>query len=570
MTMLSVFSGIGARMRMTPVMAVSLAAALVFTGVGLGLYNEHLGILERERQAATQAKILAASVAASLAFDDVATTREYMSALRVNPDVEAAGAYGRDGVLEAGYVLAGSPPPHRIRASPPRLEGGDLIVTAPVRQGSTALGAVYVRTAVEAWRRRAARYLGIGLLVLMAAILVAVLGASQASLREAHRKLTEEIAERQRAESALRQSQKMEAMGQLTGGVAHDFNNLLMVISSGLDLLDRSSDPARRERLEQSIRQALDRGASLTQQLLAFSRRSALKPEVLDVDALIGGMRELLERSLRENIVIDLRPGGAWPVEVDASQLQVAILNIAVNARDAMPNGGVITISTRNEPGEVDRVRLSIRDNGPGIAPEIMDRVFEPFFTTKGVGRGTGLGLSQVYGFVKSSGGEVQIESEPGHGAAVSLLLPRSEKSPAHSAEPVAHVGGDGDQRARVLMVEDDDSVAALVGEMLEDRGYDAVRAVSAAHALDRLAADGPFDLVFSDMVMPGEMDGLQLAQEIARRRPDLPVVLTTGYSAAAASASAEGIRLLVKPYRIDALAAELKAALEGGPRRVA
>jgi CheY-like chemotaxis protein len=287
---------------------------------------------------------------------------------------------------------------------------------------------------------------------------------------------------------------------------------------------------------------------------------------VVDVAALVGGMRELLERSLRENVVVDLRLGRTWPVEVDASQLQVAILNIAVNARDAMPSGGVITVSAQNEPGAVDRVRLSVRDSGTGIAPEMLERVFEPFFTTKAVGQGTGLGLSQVYGFVKSSGGEVQIESEPGQGTTVSLLLPRSTKPLPESVEPPAAILDDHDRRARILLVEDDDSVAALVGEMLDELGYEPVRAVSAAHALDRLAADGPFDLVFSDMVMPGDMDGLQLAREIARRRPELPIVLTTGYSTA--SASAEGIRLLVKPYRIDTLAAELAAALENGARR--
>jgi signal transduction histidine kinase/ActR/RegA family two-component response regulator len=570
MSLLGLFNRIGARMSPTPIVAMSLAAALVLAGVGLGLYNEHLGVVERERQGATQARILAASVAASLAFDDKSTTREYVNALRLNPDVQAAGAYGKNGLLEAGYAVLGPPPPREVTLAPPRLKDGALIVTAPVRQEGTTLGLVYVRVAVEPWPRRAARYLGIGLLVLMASILVAVLGASQASLREAHRKLMEEVAERQKAEDALRQSQKMEAMGQLTGGVAHDFNNLLMVASSGLDLMERTSDPARRERLKQAIRQSIDRGASLTQQLLAFARRSALKPEVVDLRVLVQGMRELLERSLRENILVDFRLGAAWPVEVDASQLEVAILNIAVNARDAMPGGGVITLSTRNEPGDVDRVRLSVRDTGTGMSQEVQERVFEPFFTTKEVGQGTGLGLSQVYGFIRSSGGEVHIESVLGEGTTVSLLLPRSEKAPPELAEASAAATGDGEKRARILMVEDDNNVATLVAEMLEELGNEAVRALSAADALDRLVSDGPFDLVFSDMVMPGDMDGLQLAHEIARRRPDLPVVLTTGYSSAAASAANENLRLLVKPYRIEALAAELDAALDRKPLRAA
>lgn len=554
---------LGPRVRLSPVTAVSLAAALVVAGVAMGLFNERMGLLERERQGETQAKILAASVAAPLAFDDLPTLREYINALRVNPEVEAAGAYGRDGLLKAGYAVVGAPPPRVLMLAAPRVKDGGLTETAPVREGSTSLGSVYVRTTIEAWPRRAMRYVGIGLLLLMASILVAVLGKSQASLREANSRLETEIEERQKAQDALRQSQKMEAMGQLTGGVAHDFNNLLMVASSGLDLMDKTDDPARRERMKQAIRQAIDRGARLTQQLLAFARRSALRPEVLDLRALIGGMRELLERSLRENIVVEFRLGRPWPVEVDPSQLEVAILNVAVNARDAMPAGGVITVCAENEPGPVDYVRLSIRDSGAGMPPELLERVFEPFFTTKSVGQGTGLGLSQVYGFAKSSGGDVRIDSALGQGTTVSLLLPRSRKPLPGLAEPEAPSASRRDQRARILFVEDDDGVAALVGDMLAELGYDGVRAVSAAHALDRLVADGPFDLVFSDMVMPGDMDGLQLAREVARRTPELPIVLTTGYSSAASAASADGFRLMLKPYRLESLANELEAALD-------
>jgi len=256
----------------------------------------------------------------------------------------------------------------------------------------------------------------------MASLLIAALGASHASLTEAHRKLQEQIEEREKAEEALRQAQKMEAMGQLTGGVAHDFNNLLMVASSGLDLMDRTSDPIRRDRLKQGIRQAIDRGADLTQQLLAFSRKSPQKTEVVNLPDLIAGMRDVLDRSLREDIKVSIEAqDGLWPVEIDPAQFEVAVLNVAINARDAMPNGGVIAVRLENAPGDEsqpgDMVRVTVTDSGHGMAPELLNRAFEPFFTTKGVGQGTGLGLSQVYGFARASGGDVKIESELGRGA---------------------------------------------------------------------------------------------------------------------------------------------------------
>jgi signal transduction histidine kinase/ActR/RegA family two-component response regulator len=567
---LDIWGWIGDRVKITPAIAVGVAIALLGAAVGLGLYNEHLGRAEKVRHATTQAEILAASVAAPLAFDDATATREYINALRANPDVRAVGAYDAEGDLSAGYVTAGDPlPKHNVLASS-KVEGGDLIVTSKVSQGSAELGSVYLRMTMESLPRRAMRYLGIAVIVVMASLLVAVLGASHASLSEAHRKLQQEIKEREKAEDALRQAQKMEAMGQLTGGVAHDFNNLLMVASSGLDLMDRTNDPIRRDRLKQGIRQAIDRGASLTQQLLAFARRSALHPEVVDLTVRLGGVRELLDRSLREDIVIDLSLApDLWPVEVDPSQLEVAVLNVALNARDAMPSGGTITIWAENEPGASggrDMVRLSISDTGVGVPSELLARVFEPFFTTKGVGQGTGLGLSQVYGFARSSGGDVKIDSEVGKGTTVSLLIPRSDKAVPIEAVVAPAPVADMPSRCRVLLVEDDDTVADLVGEMLAELGYDATRAPSALNALEALRREQAFDVVFSDMVMPGEMNGLDLAREIARRRPDLPIVLTTGYSTAAAAAAAEGIRLLVKPYRIEALAAELQAALTGPP----
>ncbi len=280
-------------------------------------------------------------------------------------------------------------------------------------------------------------------------------------------------------------------------------------------------------------------------------------------------MGVLLERSLREDITVRIESQrGLWPVEVDPGQLEVAVLNIAVNARDAMPTGGVITVRTRNCPDQEiegldgDFVELSVADTGKGMSAATIRRVFEPFFTTKDVGKGTGLGLSQVYGFTRASGGDARIASEPGQGSVVSLYFPRS-------TNPL-HVAAEAPEKAaplpappgfRILLVEDDDAVAAAVGAMLTELGYAFTRTANATAALEALEAGEAADLVFSDMVMPGTMDGVTLAQHIRARWPDLPVVLTSGFSEAADAASREGWRLLAKPYRMDALAAELAAA---------
>lgn len=558
------------RPALTVSMAIGLAIAIVAAAFALAAYNEHLGQQERFRQAEVQLRILAGSMAAPLAFDDRSAAREYVGAQSSNPDVEAVAAYDMQGQLAASYVRDGAPPPPaRNVLGPPRNDGARLILTSRVTEGETVLGSVYLRTVLESPGRRAMRYAGFALLIVMAALLIGVLGAANAREAEAYRRLRRETREREKAEEALRQSQKMEAMGQLTGGVAHDFNNLLMVASSGMDLLERTTDPTRRERLRAGIRQAIDRGASLTQQLLAFSRRAPLKPEVVDIEKRLSGMHTLLDRSLRENVTVEIRLApDLWRVEVDASQLEVAVLNIAINARDAMPEGGAIVIEGRNEPsgrpdGQGDMVRLSIRDTGVGVEPEVLSRLFEPFFTTKPVGKGTGLGLSQVYGFARSSGGEAGIESVLGEGTTVWMRIPRSTKVMAQEAAP-AVLRKSGSEERRILMVEDDDSVAQLVEEMLRELGYDVVRAGDALSALETLRQDVAFDLVFSDMVMPGDIGGLDLARDISRLRPDLPVILTTGYSAAAASAANEGRRVLIKPYRIERLATELDAVFSG------
>jgi len=375
--------------------------------------------------------------------------------------------------------------------------------------------------------------------------------------------------QRRAVQDRLRQAQKIEALGQLTGGVAHDFNNLLQVISSGLQVVGRQSDPARREQIFAAMRQAVDRGASLCRQLLAFSRRQALKPEAVNLQRLGGDMRELLNRSLRGDIQIKTSfAEHLWHVEVDPGELELVILNLAVNARDAMPSGGTIEIGARNCAALADHdlvgdfVRLDIADSGVGMSPEILAHAFEPFFTTKEVGSGSGLGLAQAHGFAKASGGAVRIESMPGRGTLVSLFLPRTLKTPAYAPELMRQSSDDvAVNAAQVLVVEDDDEVAALTVEMINQLGYDTTRVASAEAALGALADRRSVDIVFSDVMMPGSMNGVELAQEIRRRRPNLPVLLTSGYAdAARRKAGAQQIKIIPKPYRIDELRDALAA----------
>lgn len=376
-----------------------------------------------------------------------------------------------------------------------------------------------------------------------------------------------DVTDRRAVETRLRLAQKIEALGQLTGGVAHDFNNLLQVISSGLQILTCPLAQERRDKVLGSMRQAVNRGSGLCRQLLAFSRRQTLKPEALHLNHLIVGMHELLSRSLQGNVEIKMHfATPLWPVEVDSGELELVILNLAVNARDAMPRGGSIDIGATNvrlAESEVrgDFVRLDIVDNGIGMSADTLAHAFEPFFTTKGIGMGSGLGLAQAHGFARASGGIIRIDSVEGKGTTVSLFLPRTLKvppPPQESIEPAPSSLTSG----QVLLVEDDDEVAALTEEMINQLGYDTTRVASAEAALGALADRRAVDIVFSDVMMPGRMNGVELAQEIRRRRPNLPILLTSGYAESASrSAAAHQIKIIPKPYRIDQLRDALAAA---------
>ncbi len=392
-------------------------------------------------------------------------------------------------------------------------------------------------------------------------------------LRGAHAALLAQVEERERTERLLRQSQKMEAVGQLTGGIAHDFNNLLMVISGGLSILDRELTTERRQAVRDGMRQAAQRGAALTRQLLAFSRQKELYAKPIAIPRHVEGMKELLDGSLGGSVTVKtVFDPDVWPVRIDEGELGIALLNLCVNARDAMPQGGTITIAAVNRPdiGDYgltgDFVELSVSDTGVGMDAETIARCLEPFYTTKDIGKGSGLGLAQVYGFAHGSGGSVEIESRFQEGTKVLLLLPRSNESP--SASPRRMESGDvvspcTPGLCRVLLVEDDVQVASLTSAMLAELGYEVIPVTTGQAALSELAATPDIGLVLSDVMMPGGMDGMALVREMRQRRISLPVLLVSGFSAAAKhDAETEGIPLLPKPYSLGDLAAQLNSVL--------
>jgi PAS domain S-box-containing protein len=380
------------------------------------------------------------------------------------------------------------------------------------------------------------------------------------------------------AESRLHQAQKMDAVGQLTGGVAHDFNNLLTVIIGALDLDPQHIPAAMRPALEQALR-AAERGAALTHRLLAFSRQQMLVTRSVDFNRLIGDMDELLRRTLGEHVEIDLKlAANLWPALADSGQVENSLLNLAINARDAMPEGGKLTIETSNvhldedyassnaEVTSGDYVMMAVTDTGTGMPPDVLAHVFEPFFTTKEIGKGTGLGLSMIYGFAKQSGGHAKIYSEIGHGTTVRLYLPRltneSRRSDSAAATPPHKGGGE-----TILVVEDNPDVRRLVLRQLRDLGYEVIEAANGPQALTILDKGAAIDLLFTDVVMPGGMTGRQLAEAAKTRRPNLKTLFTSGYTEDSILRLGKldpGVRLLSKPYRKHELATRIREVLDG------
>jgi PAS domain S-box-containing protein len=419
--------------------------------------------------------------------------------------------------------------------------------------------------------------------------LEARVGERTEELAAANRALIAQIEERERVEEALRQAQKVEAIGQLTGGVAHDFNNLLTIIIGNLETLQRqlakdAPDPARLDRAAGNALRGAQRAAALTQRLLAFSRRQPLSPRPIDANKLIAHMSELLRRSLGEAIAVEtVLAGGLWRTHADPNELESAILNLAINARDAMPEGGRLTIETANiylderyatrhaevAPGQY--VVVAITDTGTGMSRDVLAQAFEPFFTTKEIGQGTGLGLSQVYGFVKQSGGHVKIYSEPGQGTTVKVYLPRllAHDDDSETADRVDTTSVD-DRTQTILVVEDDDDVRAHSVEILNELGYRVLEAPNAQAALEIMGRQPDVALLFTDVGLPGGMNGRQLAEEALRRCPGLQVLYTTGYAQNAIIHDGRldaGVELITKPFSYPRLAAKLRDLLDADGR---
>jgi signal transduction histidine kinase len=586
----------GMRVRTAPILAFVGALALLGAGVWLALYIDRTYEAQRLAQLSAQARILAATATAALDFHDQRAAQEYVDALHANPEIVAAGIYDLTGGLLASFPHQPSATlPSALMATvrePPQV-AGMLTVTAPIQVDTKPLGVVLLQSPTEPFSLRLQRYGVISLLLAMAVLLVGILGFSEAALRRRTRELAavnaglqQEIAQREQVEAALRQAQKMEAIGQLTGGIAHDFNNLLQVVLGSLERLrllatrnGTKLEPSL-DRMVETAMQGAQRAATLTRRLLAFSRRQALDPKPIAINKLVASMSDLLRRTLGESIEIEtVLAAGVWLTLADENQLENVLLNLAVNARDAMPNGGKLTVETSNahldeayvrgetevKPGQY--VLLAITDTGTGMTPEVLAQVFEPFFTTKGVGHGTGLGLSQVYGFIKQSDGHIKIYSEVGQGTTVRIYLPRlvaADTPPVVQEAPPMPRASDGEC---ILVVEDEDSVRALTTETLRDLGYRVLEAGDGPSALRILRAEPAVRLLFTDVGLPGGMNGRQLADSARQLRPDLSVLFTTGYARNAIIHHGRldpGVELIVKPFSAPDLAARVRMLLGG------
>jgi len=587
-----------------PAAAMVAAGFLLALAVATIVYGTQFYTSQITRDTTIQARILASTVTAALAFDDTKTGKEYVDALEANPAVQAVAIYDAGGRQFVSFSRdRQSPPPSAAPSAEARIANDRLNVVVPVMQAGRKLGSVYLQTEIEPVGRRLVRFGLIAILVIMTSLVVAGLGVSQTDLANANTELEKraselgkinahlqvQIDQRERVEAALRQSQKMEAIGQLTGGIAHDFNNLLQIITGSLDMLRRrsarwdiSGDTAHDfDRLVHAAAEGAKRAAALTHQLLAFSRRQPLAPKAVDVNKLVLGISSLIGRSIGETIAIEtILAAGLWPVWTDPNQLESAIVNLAVNSRDAMPNGGKLTIETANahldeayagahEDVKVGQyVVIAVTDSGVGMSKDIVDQVFEPFFTTKQPGQGTGLGLSQVYGFTKQSGGHIKIYSEPDHGTTVKLYLPRLLTVRDEIAESVQDRAAQvATANATILVVEDEEAVRASSVEMLRELGYAVFEAGDGPDALQILEQEPKIELLFTDVVLPAGLNGRELAEEARRRRPDLKVLYTTGYARNAIVHHGRldpGVDLISKPFSYSALAAKVREVLEG------
>jgi signal transduction histidine kinase len=438
--------------RLTPAYALTAAIALLAGGILISAYQDRVFRAQQVREVSVQGEILAASVTAALVFADAKTVQEHVSALQINPEIEAAGVYDDKHALVASFVRAGQQP--LPRSAPDRdaiVRGRRAMVVLPVAQDNVHLGTVCIRTIAEPPGRRLTRLAAVMLLAVMAALLMAFMGTAQRTLSEANRQLEaravalaeanrmlhNEMEERSKAEDALRQSQKMEAVGQLSGGIAHDFNNLLAIIEGNLHLLkmQAAGDPSPIQPYVDGAGEAVQRAAQLVRRLLAFSRSQPLLSRPVNLSELAAGMKDLILHSVGDRVPVVWELNAQWKTLCDVNQMENVILNLAINARDAMPEGGTLTIATndrsvaegasRGELAPGDYVEVRVRDTGTGMTEEVRKRAVDPFFTTKPHGQGTGLGLSMAFGFIRQSNGHLHIETAPGQGTTIAILLPR-------------------------------------------------------------------------------------------------------------------------------------------------
>jgi signal transduction histidine kinase len=438
--------------RFKPAYALTAAIALLAAGIAISAYQDRVFHAQQVRVVTVQGEILAASVTAALVFGDAKAVQEHVTALQINPEIEAAGVYDEKQALVASFVRKGQEPlPRSAPDGNTRVSGRRAMVILPATQDGVRLGTVCIRTTDEPLSRRLTRHAAVMLLAVMAAVLMAFMGTSQRTLRaanlqledralalaEANQLLQNEMEERSKAEDALRQSQKMEAVGQLSGGIAHDFNNLLTIIQGNLHLLktQAAADPAAIETYVDGAGEAVGRAGQLVRRLLAFARRQPLLPRSVNLSELATGMKDLILHSVGDRVRIEWQLSSTWKTRCDVNQMENVILNLAINARDAMPQGGTLTIATNDlwlpagaldgeiAPGEYVEVRVF--DTGTGMTEEVRKRAVDPFFTTKPHGQGTGLGLSMAFGFIRQSDGYLNIETALGKGTTICILLRR-------------------------------------------------------------------------------------------------------------------------------------------------
>ena len=559
-------------------LVIASAVALLLASLVVAAYNEEQYRRQVAQSTHVQALVLAETATAALSFGDRDSLQEYARAMRANASIEAVGVYDDGGELVAEDSATSLP--ERISELTPEESHGRVAVLQPVLEKNVRLGTVYVRSREERPLARVARYLGPGLLVVMASLMFLVMALDARRLMRANREISAEMAERAKAEAALRQGQKMEAIGRLTGGIAHDFNNMLAVVLGSLDLVLRrfpDADPVLLRFVENAAAGG-KRAAALTRRLLAFSRLQPLNPTSVDVNRSMSDMSDLLRRTLGEKVRVETRLGedAGW-ARIDLAQLETAILNLAINARDAMPDGGQLTIET--SPCRLDLdfatldeevtpgpyVAIAIADTGAGIAPDILSQVFEPFFTTKPPGAGTGLGLSQVHGFIKQSGGHIRIDSKLTAGTTVRLYLPCSNEAPIE-ARPASRTSQQPPRRdVTVLVAEDEAGVREFAVEALSQLGYEVLAADGGRQALELMQAHPEVGVLLTDVVMP-EMNGRELAEEALRRSPKLRVLYMTGYARDVIvhdGVLEPGAHMISKPFTLAQMASELEAVLQ-------